>query len=504
MEEPTARTADRVDPRALSVRARLGLLGRDSVVYGTAAAVNAAFSLLTFPLLARHFSSSDYGVLDFFSVIAGLLTILVVCGQDSAVARFFHEHTSKQDRRQLVSQALLLQIILACGVCALLLLLGHELSGRVAIAAEHRDAIRFLALQLPFQTLLGFALNLLKWTFAPQAFVIVSIGSVALRALLLVLGVAYFGLNIADVFLIAVVVAALFGGLGVYLVRDWLEWPRSIVFWRTLLPFGVPYAIIGAVEAFVPTLERTLVLARVGDSDLGIYAAGAKVALLLMLPAQAFHTAWGPLAIAVHKEADATRTYSLIARVFAIGAAVLVLLLASFAKPLIDLLASSRYGAGAAVVFPLALAMALHATSWITEIGIVLSKRSHLELAAPAALLCVAGVAIFAFAGRYGAVGVAYGVLCGYAARVIVATWVAQRAYAIDWPYLQIILAFCYVLAVGLPGHWLFLSGWILGGQFLMLAGALVAIPLAFTFLWNASERTAMLASFRRMTAWRV
>lgn len=90
-------------PRGLSQRGRLSFLLKDSALYGGAAAISKSFSIITFPLLARHFSIADYGIIDFFGVLASFIGILVIFGQDSAVARFFFEYEDKDKRQQLIS-----------------------------------------------------------------------------------------------------------------------------------------------------------------------------------------------------------------------------------------------------------------------------------------------------------------------------------------------------------------------------------------------------------------
>ena len=66
-----------ISPNNLSLKGRLGFLAKDSVLYGGAAALNKVFSLSTFPLLARHFSVAEYGLVDMFMVFASFITIFL-------------------------------------------------------------------------------------------------------------------------------------------------------------------------------------------------------------------------------------------------------------------------------------------------------------------------------------------------------------------------------------------------------------------------------------------
>ena len=88
---------------------KLKFLAKDSVVYGMAGALSKLFSLISLPILTRCFTVSEYGIVDLFATILTTFSLLVVFGQDSGVARYFYEYKSNQERRELISESLLLQ-----------------------------------------------------------------------------------------------------------------------------------------------------------------------------------------------------------------------------------------------------------------------------------------------------------------------------------------------------------------------------------------------------------
>jgi O-antigen/teichoic acid export membrane protein len=147
-----------------------------------------------------------------------------------------------------------------------------------------------------------------------------------------------------------------------------------------LLPYAVPLGVICVAGAFSPTLERTLTDRLLGAQELGLYAAAAKVAMLVGLLVGAFQTAWGPFSLSIHRQLDAARTYNQVLRFFTLAMCIAVLGLMLVSGLIIGVLASDRYSSAAIAVFPLAMGLVVQATSWITELGIGLSKRSHLNL----------------------------------------------------------------------------------------------------------------------------
>ena len=485
----------------LSPRGRLKFLLRDSVLYGGAAAISQAFALITFPILARHFTVPDYGVLDFFLTLSSLLAILLIFGQDSAVARYFYEHNDHDSRRQLISQSLLFQLAGVVLIAPVLWVLADRATALIFVPDQIGDTpalFRIVLLMLPFQVLINFSQNILKWTFDRTRFLLMSVGMTAFQASGLVVVVLWLDAGIREVLIVCSATSALFGLLGLLFVRQWLVWPRNIRYLREMLPFAVPIGVICVASAFAPTLQRTLTDRLLGTTDLGLYAAGTKVAMLVGLVVGAFQTAWGPFSLSIYRQSDAAHTYNQVLRLFALGICVFVLGLSLLGGLIILVLASDRYGGASVVVFPLAMGLAVQATSWITELGIGLSKRSHLNLYPYLVSLAVSLGAIWLLAPVLGLFGVGIGVLLGHLIKAIVASWLAQRAYPLPWSYTPVVVLMTATIAVGLGAAWL---GQLFGDrvQAVTIGGSIPLVALmGWRMLFTAVERGAMMEMVAR------
>ena len=477
------------DPSHLTLRQRLRFLAKDSILYGGAAAFSKAFSLITFPLLARYFSVEDFGLIDFFTIIAGLLAIFFVFGQDSAVARFFYEYKNRESRCQLISQSLVLQMGFVVLMLPLLWFISGQLANRLSNAPESELLLKIILLQVPFLLLINFSQNLLKWTFTRSRFLIISLGSVIFNVLLLLIAILVFKIGVVGVFLVSLAVKTFFGLLGLFFVKNWIVLPKGFAFLQKLLPFAIPYGVICCIGAFVPVLERSLVNSLLGEYDLGLYAAGTKIAMLVALVSQAFQMAWGPFSLAIYKEPDTAHTYNWVLKSFALGICVAVLFLAAIARPAILLFASDRYMESAIVVFPLAMGLAIQATSGITGIGISLSRKSYLSLYSYVIFLAVTAISIYFLATVYGLLGVALGVMIGHIARALSASWLAQCAYPLSWPFGPVLTFITGTIAIGLFGTWAGMEISSFAGSAIYTFGAM-ALPVAGWFLlFNTTER---------------
>jgi O-antigen/teichoic acid export membrane protein len=439
----------------LSLKGRLQFLLRDVMLYGGAAAISKAFALITFPLLARHFSIGDYGVLDYFLVLGNLLAILFIFGQDSAVARFFYEYEETYTREQLISQSLLFQLSVLVLLLPLLWLGTEWLTGIMIAAPDRVLLFKIVLLQLPSLLLISFSQNLLKWTFARTRFLIISLGFTVVQASLLVAAILVFDVGIAGVLVVSLMTSTVFGALGLFFIRKWLVRPKDFSRLREMLPYAISCGVIGIAGALSPTLERTLIESLLGADSLGLYAAGTKVAMLMGLLVSAFQIAWGPFSLSLYKQTDAVHTYNWVFKLVALAVCVAALTLTLLSQLLIVLLATDRYLGSVVVVFPLAMGLAIQATGWITEIGISISKRSHLSLYANGVAILVTVGGILLFTPMFGLFGVGLGVLSGQIIKVVAASWLGQQAYPLPWQYAPVVLLMTLTMLSGFASVWM-------------------------------------------------
>jgi O-antigen/teichoic acid export membrane protein len=422
------------------------------MLYGGAAAISRFSSLLTFPLLTRWYSVEEYGLLDAIIVLANLLALLLVFGQDSAVARYFYEYEDTPVRRQVASQSLAIQLlflaVLLPGLWVFAEQLAHVYTNRSGLSTLSRVALA----QVPFTLVVNFCQNLLKWTFDRARFLLLSIGSTVANVIAIVAGILWLHVGLVGLFWLYLASSILFATLGLMFCRHWLERPRGLEHIRELLWFGIPYGVIAVISAFVPAIDRFLISNRLAPEVLGFYAAGYRVAFLLNLPIQAFQMAWGPFALSIFKQDDARRTYDHILLYFTIFISLCTLALTFVADPLLWFLASSKYMMGAGVVFPLSLGLAIQAIGWILTIGIDLSKKSYFNLYAITPSFVITSVAMLILIKSFGITGVAFGFCIGNASQVLIHTWLAYRAYPLRFSLCKPLVVVGVTFVAGILG----------------------------------------------------
>lgn len=428
---------------------RLRALVTDTLVYGAAAAVSKSFALILFPFLTRNMSVADYGRFDLALYAALLLGLLIVWGQDSAVARLFFEDEEREKRQQIISQALLvLTVNFLLALLALLVVLQTSFVAD-AFGEYSAEIILLLLFYSPISGVLSFCQSILKWTFERNRYVLVALGVPASNLAIILLFARFGGIAPVTALGIMAAVGACYACLAIFFIRRWLVLPRHLQYVRALVPLALPYGMIACIAAVVPLFERAVITEAFGGFDLGLYAAAAKIASIAMLLSIAFQMGWGPFSYSIYKQPDAGRTYTLVLRAFSLLMCLAVLAISAMAEPLTRLLAGPRYAPAAIYVFPIAMAFGVQAIGWITEIGIHLSKKIYLNLVGFSLFLAVSLGGILYLSQTLGIIGVAIGALAGQSAMAITSAVLAQKAFPLGWNYRLPALTVVITLASG-------------------------------------------------------
>jgi len=478
----------------LSLRGRLLFLLKDSIVYGFATALSRAVSLITFPLLSRHFSISEYGIIDYFAVIANFFAILFIFGQDSAVARYYYEHHGQDERRQIISQSLLFQLLLLIFFIPLIFINSESFIISLNLDPSTVELFQIVAIQIPFLLVFNFSQNILKISFARNKFLILTVGAVITQAALIVIAIFYLNAEIKAILIVGLITYMLFALVGLIFIRQWLALPKNLSQLKSMMPFAVPYGFLCLLLALMPTIERGLTNSLLGSVELGLYAAGAKVALLLGIFISAFQIAWEPFALSIYKEPNAPNTYSYVLKIYVFCGCIVTLLLSALAEPLIIILASNRYEGASIVVFPLAMGLAITSTAWITKVGLDISMQSHLNLYANIIAVLFSLLSIWILAPKLGLLGVAIGVMLGQSSHAFFVYWFAQKTYKIDWPIGRV------SILIGVTIFFGFVSNSVHSQDFLYLSWVILITGLCILFItgWRVvltpSDRRAVVS----------
>ena len=439
--------------RSGSSGSRLKFIVKDSLIYGGAVAASRMLYVFIIPLLARVLTKDEYGVVDGLTVLSFVFGLIIIFGQDAAVARFFYEADDEETKRDVITNAFFIQLFFSVFITAGLFFYAEEISTQYLGKPGYSEIFKVMALAVPFASAVQFFQNLLKWVFLRKQFIVMAIGFTISFLLLTLLFVLYYGYGVEGVFYAKFISSVAFSLLGFWYCRKYFTVPKKFEYTAQLMSYGWPYMLIGVFGALVPSVDRYFITDQLGLEVMAIYAIGFRVSSLLKLPVAGFQMAWGPFAFAIYKEDNADETYNKVLIYYTILLVLLGLAACLLAEPIILVFASAKYSTSSIVIVPLIFSVIVDSLSWITSIGIGISKKTYHSASGYFISLLATVGAILLLIEPFGIVGVAFAVLIGRAVLTLLLTVLSQKVYPIKFDFLSPFFIVVFGFALSLISH---------------------------------------------------
>ena len=404
-------------------------IARHSLVYIVGSALSVVGGMLMVPVYTHSLSTSAYGVLDTILRFVTMCMGVAFLGIRQAYVRLYFDMRTKAGSRTLTSTVVLAN--LAVAVLVLLLLLIASVAGRNLGAGDLTVPRSVgLAVWIAFEATYMIGLSHLLVRMRSRLFVIVQLSRLLLLILVMVtlLRVFHFGLNGA---LLGNLTVAVSSGLvtAAVLLRSAGLHPSGEHF-RELVTFGLPY--IPAVVFFyvIGNADRLALIHFGAVASLGLLALAAKIGeMAVMVFSGPVDNVWSPYALSVHAEADGPKRIGAAYTKF-VAVYVLLALGASLAAPIgVSLLAKPDYEFAARLVPIIALAWVFNVLTTLSDIGVLISKKTWIKPLASGLVALIAVCLQFVLTPRFGVIGAATGTALAYLTLFLVIRTISQRFY---------------------------------------------------------------------------
>lgn len=463
---------------------------RHSAIYGFFDMLGKATALILVPLYARALSPADYGTLEIFTVTGtALLLPVLLLGFQSALVRYYATAETPEEGRQYFRTALTSVLVVATGAWVALFLTAPALSrlffGQANLTWHWRTV--FSAVLVDAAGFMILALFRSQERPVRYSWVTLTRFGVLMGTNVILVGVLGMGVKGA---LIGNLVGALAGLLlGFLLALREVGIGFSTERFRRLAGFGLPLVVNAVAVTFVMGRADRYFLKAMGTlSDVGVYALGYKVAMILSVLVNAFMVAWFPLIFRIAREPDAKAIFSRVISYYLLVTGFVVVAISSYAHEIVDLVAKTAYDRAAGVVLLILGAYLCQGLYTIMTAGVSLTDRTRwMSLVAAASALVNLG-ANWVLVPLYGIHGAAWAALVSYAFLAVSMRVVSQRYYPI--PVERRVLLLAAVTAAALVANLVLLGHGSLGRALVkLLPLALFPVVLRVTGFFSREER---------------
>ena len=398
-------------------------------------------SLIMLPIYTRFLTPADYGVVELLSMLLDVASIIFSARVGHAVFRFYCTVDSEDKKKNIISSALVLSLLLSSIGSVVVISLSGPLSMAIFSDISYKHYISLFAITLLLGPLKEIPLIYIRAQQKPWLFLLFSITKLVLQLSLNVYLVVFLEMHVEGVIYSAVIQGIIMGILltAYTISRTGLKATKAVC--KSLFSFSLPLKL-AALGSFYMTFGDRYILNLFTDlTQVGIYALGYKFGfVLLLLTWDPFQNMWDYEKYNIHKKPDARHIYQ---TVFIYISAILILVglcISIFTRDLLRLMADPSFLDAYKIVPIIIIAYIIQAWTNYCNMGILLEQKTMQITYGEMLGVAVITLAYFTLIPTYGIYGAAWSTVAGFGARFYWINMKSSRLYDMELPWAKISL----------------------------------------------------------------
>jgi O-antigen/teichoic acid export membrane protein len=467
---------------------RLKQLGKDSLIYGIGGVFAKGVSFFLLPIYTRIFTPADYGTIEMLAVISSFLAAILGMGMDSAQSMYFFKHKEEGQavRAKIVSSILQWRLIWGSAVVTIATLLAPLLNAAFFNGKLSWEYFAIAFVGTLFAQIMSQSAEVMRLLYRPWGYIGITLSQSLLSAALILTAVLVFGQGILGFFLGTAMASIAVAAFGWFRIREYITFKRlHIVWWPQLARFGAPLVPAELAMYFMNTADRWFVQYYHGEEALGIFAVGAKFALLMALAVETFRKAWWPIAMdAMHSE-DGPETFRLIARLYMGLGTAAVVILTMLSPWLVRWLTAPAFHDAWPIVGILAWQALFYGFFLIASAGIWKAEKTYLNLYLMGGAAIVGLGLNWLFVPPYGARGAALATAMTFCLWTFASLAASEKLWRVDYPLLR------YSLMISLAAAavtWFVTTDYRVDTYMKLISGLVLSLLLALSAVPGAGR----------------
>lgn len=440
--------------------ANMKSLAKDTAIYGMSSIIGRFLNYLLVPLYTAKISaaSGGYGVITNMYAYTALLLVILTFGMETTFFRFVNKEG--EDAHKVYTTVLCMVGCTSLLFIALVVAFIHPLSSLMGYA-DHPAYIWTMFVTVAIDAFQCIPFAYLRYKKRPMKFAAFKLLFILLNILLNVLYyVVLGGTEVGYAFYINLVCTAsitfcFYKELKEGFMGDFATWSETKRLIGKMLRYSWPILVLGIAGILNQTADKILFpyIYKGNDShtQLGIYGAASKIAMIMAMITQAFRYAYEPFVFGKAKDKDSRDTYAAAMKYFLIFTLLAFLVVMGYIDVLRHIIGRD-YWDGLRVVPIVMAAEILMGVYFNLSFWYKLIDRT-IWGAWFSGIGCVVLIAVnVIFVPQYGYMACAWAGFAGYGTAMILSYFVGQKYYPINYPlksigvYVAITLLFFVVM----------------------------------------------------------
>ena len=442
--------------------ANMKALAKDTAIYGLSSIVGRFLNYLLVPLYTHVISaeSGGYGVVTNLYAYTALLLVILTFGMETTFFRFMGKEDEDGDTVFSTSLGIV------ASTTAVFLVLVLAFSGTVSRAlgyAEHPEYLQLMACVVALDALQALPFCRLRFEHQALRFATLKLLFIAMNIGLNLL--FFLVLGYRDVLWVFALNLISTGVITFFFLPDMihLRWHFDWGLLRRMLSYSWPILLLGIMGIMGQAADKMIFPLvypdeAAGKSELAVYGACVKVAMIMAMITQAFRYAYEPIVFAKAKDTDKNEYYAVGMKYFLIFTLLAFLCVMGW-LPLLRYMVGADYWEGLRVipivmVAEIMMGIYFNLSFWYK----LLDRTIYGALFSLAGCLVLFAVNLWGIP-RYSYMACAWGSVAGYATSMLLSYLVGQRLCPIPYPlrtmavYTAVAAALYYVMTC-IPAGW--------------------------------------------------
>ena len=440
--------------------ANMKSLAKDTAIYGMSSIIGRFLNYLLVPLYTAKISaaSGGYGVITNMYAYTALLLVILTFGMETTFFRFVNKEG--EDAHKVYTTVLCMVGCTSLLFIALVMAFIHPLSSLMGYA-DHPAYVWTMFVTVAIDAFQCIPFAYLRYKKRPMKFAAFKLLFILLNILLNVLYyVVLGGTEVGYAFYINLVCTAsitfcFYKELKEGFMGDFATWSETKRLIGKMLRYSWPILVLGIAGILNQTADKILFpyIYKGNDShtQLGIYGAASKIAMIMAMKTQAFRYSYEPFVFGKAKDKDSRDTYAAAMKYFLIFTLLAFLVVMGYIDVLRHIIGRD-YWDGLRVVPIVMAAEILMGVYFNLSFWYKLIDRT-IWGAWFSGIGCVVLIAVnVIFVPQYGYMACAWAGFAGYGTAMILSYFVGQKYYPINYPlksigvYVAITLLFFVVM----------------------------------------------------------
>lgn len=407
----------------------------DFAIYGVGDIIIKATGFVTLPIYSRLLNVEGYGTWNLILAGVGMVSAVLVLGGDSAYIRFFFAAKTEDERQTITSTWFSFLALWSVVITLVCVAFSQPIAAWALDQPESALLVALGLLAAPVGLINALCAQTLRNQFRARPFVFWNVFSALLSVGGSLIGAVVFNFGVTGVLGGALIAGLIMLPIRLWTIRSMLALRFSVPLLRQLLAYGVPL-MPGSVAYWVFASSDRLLLGQLTDlAQVGLYAVANQIANLIGFLYGALGQAWVPRSTALYEtdRESAAPVFGQMLTYFLVLFGVMSVGITVFAPEIITVLSTPEFIPAAVAVGPLALGYVAYASTQVTSMSIMLTKKTYYLtiLAWASAILNV--VLNLILIPQLGMVAAAWSTTLSYVFLTLAYLFISQRLWAIAY-----------------------------------------------------------------------